>query len=99
MSRDYEDDYEDDRGRGRKRGGEKGPLDGMFRDTSMPVLVIFAICCGGIALILSIIAFATAKDPEAKSKAQTVMIISIIMSVIGVIANIVAMSMQGGRGF
>ena len=37
----------------------------MFLDTNMVFLVLFGICCGGIALILSIIELAIGQDPEA----------------------------------
>ena len=82
---EYDDD--DDDLPVRKR--EMGPLDGMFRDTSMVVLVLFACCCNGIALILGIIALATAKDPTAKSNALTVTIIAGIVTFLAVIAEIV----------
>lgn len=78
------DDYDDDpRPRPRPRGGEYGPLDKMFLDTAFPLLILFGLCCGMIALVLSIICLATAKQPEAKSKATTVAIISGVMIVVG----------------
>jgi hypothetical protein len=74
-----------------------GPLDKMYRDTNIVVLIIFSVCCSGIAFILSLIAVLTGKDPKAKSNATISLIISAILAVIGVIANVVMMS-QGPRG-
>jgi hypothetical protein len=65
--------------------GELGPLDKMFRDTNIVILVIFAICCGIIAIILSLIGYLTAKDPKAKSNALLVLIISGALTIIGVV--------------
>jgi thiamine transporter ThiT len=74
---------------------ELGPLDGMFRDTSIIVLVLFGFCCGGIALILSIICLVTNKDPQAKSNALIVLIISLIGSAVGCVAGFAQGLMQG----
>ena len=74
------DNYDDDP---RPRSNEYGPLDKMFLDTAFPLLIVFGLCCGMIALVLSIICLATAKQPEAKSKATTVAIISGVMIVVG----------------
>ena len=75
------------------------PLDKMFRDTNIVLLVLFALCCRGLALILSAICFFTAKDPKAKSNAIIVMcidgaliVLAIILNVTGVFAN-----MNAGR--
>lgn len=65
-----------------------GPLDKMYRDTNIVVLVLFGLCCGVIAFVLSLVAYLTGKDPQAKSKAMTVLIISAIMSVIGIALNL-----------
>jgi hypothetical protein len=78
---DYEDDDDYDRPRRRR---ERAGLDGMFLDTNMFFLVLFGLCCGVIAMVLSIVELATGKDPEAKQRATTVLIISIVMSVIGI---------------
>jgi hypothetical protein len=85
--RDDRDDYDDDRPR-RRRGGEMGPLDKMFRDTNIVFLVLFGICCGIIALVLSAVGYFTAKDEKAKSNAMLVLIISGIMSVVGIILRV-----------
>jgi hypothetical protein len=92
-----EDDYdEDDYDRPVRRREQVGGLDKMFLDTNMVVLVLFAICCGGIALILSIIELAIGKDPEAKRRATTVLIISIVVAVIVTVGQVVGL-MLGGR--
>jgi hypothetical protein len=91
-----DDDYDDERPR-RRRGGEMGPLDGMYRDTNIVVLVLFALCCNGIAFILSLIAVVTAKDPTAKSNATVCMIVAIVVTVLGVGGRIaLMMSAPGG---
>jgi len=89
--RDDDDDY-DDRP---SRGGAKGPLDNMYANTSMVVLILFAVCCNGIATILSLIAFLTAKDPKAKSNALVVLIVAGILTAVGIVVNV----MYGLGGF
>lgn len=111
-SRDDDDDYDDRPARRRRddddyddrpssRGGAKGPLDGMYADTNIVVLILFAVCCNGIATILSLIAFLTAKDPKAKSNAMLTLIIAGVITVIGIGAQIIlgvaGAGMQGAR--
>jgi hypothetical protein len=86
MAKDYDDD---DRPARRPSGGEMGPLDKMYRDTNIVILIIFSLCCGIISLVMNLIAFFTAKDPVAKGNAKTALIVSAIMAVIGVIGLIV----------
>lgn len=93
MAKDRDDDFddrEDDRPRRRREDDyddrpkeQLGPLDKMFRDTNIVILVLFGLCCNGIALILGIIGLVTAKDPKAKSNATIVTIIGGIMTVVG----------------
>lgn|SRR5262245_15437012 len=94
--REEDDDYDD---RPRRRSGEQGPLDGMYRDTNIVVLVLFGLCCGGIAFILSLIAFLTAKDPQAKSHALIVMIVGGVMAALGIVLNLAGVfaGAAGGR--
>jgi hypothetical protein len=40
-------------------------LDGMFAKTHIVVLILFAFCCNGIALILGIVGLLACKDPRA----------------------------------
>jgi hypothetical protein len=65
-------------------------LDGTFANTHIVALVIFSLCCGGIALILGIIGLITCKDPRARQNALIVTIISGIFTVLGVLGRIVA---------
>jgi uncharacterized membrane protein len=64
---------------------EKGPLDGLYRDTNIAILVIFGLCCNLIAFILSLIGFLTAKDEKAKHNAMICLIVSIVSMVLGTI--------------
>jgi hypothetical protein len=83
MARDDDDDYDD--APRRSGGGAKGPLDGMFANTNIVILIIFAICCGYIAVVLALICFLTAKDPKAKANAKLVLIIDAVLIVINII--------------
>lgn len=65
--------------------GAMGPLDGMYRNTNIVILILFAVCCQLIAFVLSLVAFLTAKDPKAKSNAMLVMLISGILMAIGLV--------------
>jgi len=95
MARERDDDYEDDadderparRSKNSGSGGNLGPLDKMYRDTNIAVLIIFGVCCNWIAAILSAVAFFTAKDPKAKSNALIVMIIGVIVAIVGTVLN------------
>ncbi|MFO0936073.1 MAG: hypothetical protein U0798_06100 [Gemmataceae bacterium] len=68
---------------------QQGPLDKMYRDTNIVVLIIFSICCGLIALVLNLVAFFTAKDSKAKSNAQIALIVSVVSAAAGVILGII----------
>jgi uncharacterized membrane protein len=98
MPRRYDEDDDEDMPPIRKR--ELSGLDAMYANTSFPVLILFGVCCSGIALILSIVAVATCTDPVAKKNATTVLIISAIFAMIGCGVNIVRiMNMGPGGGF
>ncbi|MSQ95561.1 MAG: hypothetical protein EXR98_13520, partial [Gemmataceae bacterium] len=61
--RDDDDDDEDDR-----PVRQKAPLTGLdhtFAKTDMVGLVIFGLCCGWVAVILSLVALLTCKDETA----------------------------------
>lgn len=97
MAKDRDDDFDDrDDDRPRRRRDDDydrppeqlGPLDKMFRDTNIVILVLFAICCRGIALILSLICYFTAKDPKAKSNALIVICIDLALVVVAIILNL-----------
>ena len=96
MARERDDDYEDDaderparRSRNSENSGDLGPLDKMYRDTNIAILIIFGVCCSCIATILSAVAFFTAKDPKAKSNALIVMIVGIISFIVINVLNLV----------
>jgi hypothetical protein len=91
--REYEEDDYD-----RPRRPERAGLDGTFLDTNLVVLILFAVCCNLIALILSIVELATGRDPEAKQRATTVLVIAIIVNVIGAIVWVVALANQPAGG-
>ena len=103
MARSREDDFDDDRPARRDdddrpaRGGQLGPLDKMFRDTNIVILILFSLCCGLIAFILSLIGVLTAKDPKAKSNATLVLIISGIVTALGVGYNFLVLGGMGHR--
>ncbi len=89
MGKKYDDDDDDDDIPSVRKKEPLSGLDAMFANTSTVVLVIFAFCCGGIALILSIIGVIVCKDETAKANARLVLIISGIMTAISVISQIV----------
>ena len=62
---------------------QMGWLEQQFANTNIVILVIFGICCGGIAAIIAAIAYFTGTDPKAKQNALIVMIIGAIMAVLG----------------
>jgi hypothetical protein len=107
MARDRDDDY-DDRPRRRdddddyddrpRRPARLGPLDKTFRDTNIVVLVLFGFCCGIIALALSLVCLLTAKDEKAKSNAMIVVIVSGLMTVIGVGLQLTGILAGGAAG-
>ena len=66
----------------------------MYRDTNIVMLVLFGCCCGGIAFILSLICYLTAKDPMAKSNALIVMAVGAGLTILATIAVIVTNVMQ-----
>jgi hypothetical protein len=77
--------------------GELGPLDKMYRDTNIVILVLFGLCCGLIAFVLSLIAYFTAKDPKAKSNALIVIIVGLVMTAVGIIIQLTG-AIAGGVG-
>jgi hypothetical protein len=87
---DIDDEDDDDYPSIRKKEPLSG-LDSLFADTSTVVLVIFAFCCGTLALILSIVALAVCTDERAKSNARMVLIISGILHVLAVIGQLTGM--------
>lgn len=94
MARDRDDDRDDDKDARDERPSRRrrdddddapaklGPLDKMFRDTNVVLLVLFGLLCGCLAFILGLVGIFTAKDPTAKKNA-------IIVTVVGLVAGLV----------
>jgi hypothetical protein len=78
--------------------GSKGPLDGMFANTNIIILVLFALCCGIIALVLALVCYFTAKDPKAKANATIVIAIDVVLFIIGIIVQVagIGAGLMGG---
>lgn len=74
-----------------------GPLDKTFRDTNIVILILFALCCGFIAMVLSIIGVATAKDEKAKQNAIICLVISAISGGLSTLSFILQNQMLRGR--
>lgn len=103
MARDRDDARDDVDPPPRRRDDDAptaavGPLDKMFRDTNMIILVIFGICCAWIAAILGLIGMVTAKDPVAKKNATLVLIIGAVVGVFWIVVNVVMNVMAAGAG-
>ena len=92
----YDDDDDNDVPMRRK---ELSGLDAFFGNTNTVLLVLFACCCGLIALIVSLIGLNTCTDEKAKANAKLVMIISGIMVVLNVIATILQILAGAAGGF
>jgi len=70
-------------------------LDGMFAKTNIVILVLFGICCGGVALILGIVGLVTCKDPRAKRNAMIVVITNVVAIAIWLVIVLVS-GLAGG---
>lgn len=77
--------------------GGSGPLDGTFRNTNIVVLIIFGVCCSLLALIVSLIAYFTAKDSKAKSNALIVLIVSGVITAGTFVLNLTGALVGLGR--
>jgi hypothetical protein len=96
---DYEDrprrrDDDDDDYDVRRRPAKLSGMDGFFTNTNIVVLVLFALCCNGIALILGIVGLITCTDEVAKRNALTVTIIGGIITVVGVAIHVAQLGMK-----
>jgi hypothetical protein len=60
-------------------------LDGLFANTNTIFLILFGICCNGIALILGIIGLITCTDPLAKRNALIVTILGALFGGVGTV--------------
>jgi hypothetical protein len=70
-------------------GGRPGGFDGLFANTHIIFLILFAFCCNPVALILGIAGLIACKDPRAKQNALIVTIISAIVVFSGAVGQTV----------
>jgi hypothetical protein len=70
-------------------GGRPGGLDGLFANTHIIFIILFAFCCNYIALILGIVGLITCTDPRAKQNALIVTIIAAIVALSGTVGTTV----------
>jgi hypothetical protein len=68
---------------------QQGGLDGMFGNTNIVVLILFGVCCGGLAFILGIIGLITCTDPIAKRNALIVTILGGIFGGVHLVLGLV----------
>jgi hypothetical protein len=83
-----DDDFDYGEGPPDVRGRKLSGMDGMFANTNMVLLILFAFCCNGIALILGIVGLVTCRDEKAKQNALIVTIIGGIITAIGVVVQV-----------
>jgi len=85
---DYEggprDRYGDDLDVSRPPRRELGWLDRQFLDTNIVVLVIFSLCCNGIAFAIGLAGVIACQDPDAKQKAMITMIVGGVITALGI---------------
>jgi hypothetical protein len=58
-------------------------LEQQFANTNIVILIIFSVCCSGLAAILAAVTYFTGTDPKAKQNALIVMIIGAICALGG----------------
>ncbi len=63
-------------------------IDRTFTGTAFPILIIFSICCGAIALIFSLIQVITGQEGEARRRAKICLIISGVITALGIFSRI-----------
>jgi len=80
--RDDDDEDDDDRPRRKRKSSDRSFLDSTFADTSIVILILFGLCCGMVAVVLSIVALITCKDETARRNAVIVLIGSAIAAVV-----------------
>ena len=84
----YDDDDDIDISRLKRRDREPSWLDQQFRNTNIIILVLFALCCGWIALIFGILGVCLCTDKTARTNATVVLAISAVNIVLTVIFTI-----------
>lgn len=72
-------------------------MDGLFAKTNIVLLILFGVCCNGIALILGIIGLVTCKDPRAKQNALIVTIIGGILTALYLLAQFTGLVQLPGQ--
>jgi hypothetical protein len=90
----YDDEDDDDDLPIKKK--ELSGMDAFFGNTSTIVLVFFGLCCGLIALILSIIGLSTCTDEKAKANAKLVLIVCLVGQVIYCVLGMINGMMNPG---
>jgi hypothetical protein len=83
----YDDEDDDDMPSVRKKEPLSG-MDGLFANTNIVVLLLFACCCNGIATILGVVGLIVCTDPKAKSNALIVTIVGGIITVLAVLGQL-----------
>jgi uncharacterized membrane protein YqjE len=65
-------------------------LEGFFANTNVLLLVFLTFCCNFFAIftILGIVGLVTFQDPTAKQNAKTVVIVSAVLFVLGIIGGV-----------
>lgn len=61
-------------------------LDKFYADNFI-LAIIVSVCCGLIGLAIALVAFITSKDPKAKNNAMICLIISAVLSALGLVAQ------------
>jgi hypothetical protein len=69
---------------------ERNWLDKQLLNSSTFILLVLAVCLNGVALIIGVIGLAVCKDPEARRRAMTLVIISGIITAVAVVLQILA---------
>jgi hypothetical protein len=90
-----DDPYESDRDRDRFR--RRSWLEKELLNTNIVVIVFFALCCNGcfmLPLVFGIVGTVTCKDPEAQQKARILLIISSIVTVLSIVAQLVRFAIK-----
>jgi hypothetical protein len=82
----YDDDDDIDISRLKRPDREPNWLDQQFRNTSIVILVLFALCCGEISLIFGILGVCLCTDRTARTNATIVLVISAVRFGVAIIA-------------
>ncbi len=95
MATDENDDDLDIRDRpASRRTRELSWFDQQFRNTNIVVLVLFALCCGEVALIFGILGVALCHDPTARRNATVVLSVGVVRFCLALILFAVRVAVQ-----